>query len=221
MESASQLRPASGLMTTELVNGITHGIGFGMSSVALVVLLTMAANRGSARLIVACAIYGATLVTLYLASTLYHAVWSPRLKRVLQIVDHVAIYLLIAGTYTPITLVSLRGGQGWLLFGVIWAMALLGSLVKIFWFGRFPRATLMLYLLMGWGALTVARPLVESLTHGGAAWLAAGGLAYSIGVIFFRWESLRYHHAIWHVFVMLGSTCHFFTVMFYVLPPAG
>lgn len=211
----------AGFLTTELINGITHGIGFALSNVGLVVLVAMAAVRGSARHVVACSIYGATLVLLYAASTLYHSVWAPRVKQVLRIIDHIAIFLLIAGTYTPFTLISMSGGWGWSLFGTVWGLALVGSLMKVFFTGRFGVVSVLIYLGMGWLAILGVKPLLQSLTVGGFLWLAAGGLAYTFGLVFYAWERLPFHHAIWHVFVMLGSACHFFAVMFYVLPPAA
>ncbi|MCP3982475.1 MAG: hemolysin III family protein [bacterium] len=222
MEQAQPIaRPTPGLMSTELANGITHGVGFVLSQAALVVMVALAATRGSARHVVACSIYGATLVILYLASTLYHSVSEPRAKRILRIIDHIAIYLLIAGTYTPFTLITLRGAWGWSLFGTIWGMALVGSAFKLFFTGRYEKVSVAFYLGMGWVAVVSLEPLHSSLRGGGMAWLMAGGLAYTLGIVFYAWQSMRYHHAIWHVFVMLGSACHFFAVMLYVLPPAA
>jgi len=212
----------AGLLSTELANGITHGAGFLLSQLGLVVLVSMAVARGSSRHVVACSIYGATLVLLYLASTLYHSIRAPRVKRVFRLVDHISIYLLIAGTYTPFTLVTLRGRLGWTLFGVIWGLALLGAIFKLYVPpGRGEAVSIALYLGMGWVAVVAFKPLQASLSTAGLIWVFAGGLAYTLGVIFYFWESIRHHHAIWHVFVMLGSGCHFFAVMFYVLPRGG
>jgi len=211
--------PAVGFLTTELINGVTHGVGFLLSIVGLVVLVALASSRGGARHVVACSVYGATLITLYLASTLYHSVTTPRAKVVLRLLDHIAIYLLIAGTYTPFTLLTLGGGWGWSLFGTIWAMALVGAVFKILFMGRFEKASVAFYLMMGWLVIVGLKPLVAALPAGGLAWLFAGGAAYTLGVVFYAWESLPHNHAVWHVFVMLGSACHFFAVMFYALPP--
>jgi hemolysin III len=211
-----------GLLSTELANGITHGIGFLLSQAGLVVLVTLAATRGSARHVVSCSIYGATLVLLYLASTLYHFARRPRAKRVFRVMDHIAIYLLIAGTYTPFTLVTLEGRWGWTLFGVIWGLAVMGTLFKLLVApGKWEFVSVAFYLAMGWAAIAALGPLRQNLSTAGLAWMFAGGAAYTLGVVFYAWESIRYHHAIWHLFVMLGSACHFFAVMFHVLPPAA
>lgn len=202
----------------ELANSITHGVGFALSIVGLVVLVAFAALHGSARHVVACSIYGSTLVILYLASTLYHSIYAPNVKYVFKVIDHIAIYLLIAGTYTPFTLISLQGAWGWTVFGVIWGLALLGILYKIIFIGRWKGVSVTIYLAMGWMCIIPIKPLLESLTTGGVIWLAAGGLAYTFGVIFYVWKRLPFHHAIWHLFVMAGSACHFFAIMFYVLP---
>ena len=202
----------------ELINSITHGVGLALSVAGLVVLVTLAALKGTAWHIVGCSVYGATLVLLYSASTLYHSMRSPRLKRFFRIIDHASIYLLIAGTYTPFTLVNLRGGWGWTLFGLVWGLAALGILFKIFFVGRFPIASTAVYLLMGWLVVIAIKPLLTLVPSGGLLWLLAGGLAYSAGVVFFAWEKMPYNHAVWHVFVLTGSICHYFAVLFYVLP---
>ena len=205
----------------ELANSVTHGAGLGLSVAGCAVLVTLAALRGNAWHIVACSVYGATLVCLYGASTVYHSVRSPRLKRVLRIVDHSSIYLLIAGTYTPFTLVNLRGGWGWSLFGVVWGLTLAGILFKIWFVDHFPVASAVVYLLMGWMALVAIKPLFAMVPVAGLVWIFAGGLLYTAGVGFFAWEKLPYHHAIWHVFVIGGSVCHYIAVMRYVLPGRG
>ncbi len=202
----------------ELINSITHGAGLALSVAGLVVLVTLAALKGTAWHIVGCSVYGATLVLLYSASTLYHSMRSPRLKRFFRIIDHASIHLLIAGTYTPFTLVNLRGGWGWTLFGLVWGLAALGILFKIFFVGRFPIASTAVYLLMGWLVVIAIKPLLTLVPSGGLLWLLAGGLAYSAGVVFFAWEKMPYNHAVWHVFVLTGSICHYFAVLFYVLP---
>jgi len=212
-------RAPIGFLNTELINGVTHGVGFLLSIAGLVVLVVLAASRGGARHVVACSVYGSTLILLYLASTLYHSVTAPRAKLVLRLIDHIAIYLLIAGTYTPFTLLTLRGGWGWSLFGVIWGLAIAGSVFKILFIGRFRKTSVVIYLLMGWLVVVGLKPLLATLPLGGFVWLMAGGAAYTLGVVFYAWKSLPHHHAIWHVFVMLGSTCHFFAVMLYTLPP--
>ena len=207
-----------GLFSTELANSVTHGVGLGLSIAGLAILVAFASLRGEAVHILACSVYGATLVFLYLASTLYHGVHAPRAKKVLQIIDHSAIYLLIAGTYTPLALISLRGAWGWTVFAVVWGIATAGVAFKIVFGDRFPVTTVLLYLGMGWLGVVIMEPLLDQIGTAGVVWLVIGGLAYTFGLIFFCWESLPHHHAIWHLFVMAGSTCHFFAVMLHVLP---
>lgn len=201
----------------EIAHSLTHGIGFGLGVAALVVLVVVAVRNGDAVQTVAATIYGSTLVLLYAASTLYHALPRGRAKHVFNILDHSGIFLLIAGTYTPFTLVTLRGGWGWSLFGVIWGCAVLGIVIESVWMGKVRRPQLVLYLLMGWAAVVAIRPLLGNLEPGGLYLLFGGGLAYSLGVVFYAWRGFRYHHAIWHVFVLAGSVLHFFAVLFYVL----
>ena len=203
----------------EVANTITHGIGLLLSIVGFVVLLVLAALRGTAWHIVACSIYGATLICLYTASTLYHAVISPRVKRALRIFDHSAIYLLIAGTYTPFLLVSLRGPWGWSLFGVIWGLALAGVLFKIWFVERFVILSTAVYIAMGWLVVIAAKPVITHVPFTALIWLLAGGLAYTGGVIFFAAKRIPYSHAIWHLFVLAGSICHYFAVLSTVIPP--
>lgn len=203
----------------EVANTITHGIGLLLSVVGFVVLLVLAALRGTAWHIVACSIYGATLICLYTASTLYHAVISPRVKRALRIFDHSAIYLLIAGTYTPFLLVSLRGPWGWSLFGVIWGLALAGVLFKFWFVERFVILSTAIYIAMGWLVVIAAKPVITHVPFTALIWLLAGGLAYTGGVIFFAAKRIPYSHAIWHLFVLAGSICHYFAVLSTVIPP--
>jgi hemolysin III len=203
----------------EIANAITHGIGLLLSIAGFVVLLVLAALRGTAWHIVACSIYGATLICLYAASTLYHAVISPRVKRALRIFDHSAIYLLISGTYTPFLLVSLRGPWGWSLFGVIWGLALAGVLFKFWFVERFAILSTAVYIAMGWLVVIAAKPVISHLPLTAIIWLLAGGLAYTGGVIFFAAKRIPYSHAIWHLFVLAGSICHYFAVLSTVIPP--
>jgi hemolysin III len=202
----------------EVAHSLTHGAGLLLGVTALVLMVVFAAQRGSAIHVVACTLYGATLVLLYSASTLYHALPRGRAKRVFGTLDHSSIFLLIAGTYTPFTLVTLSGGVGWTLFGVIWGLAFAGVVLEAVTRGRVRRLQLILYLVMGWSIVLVARPLLQGLARGGLVLLFAGGLAYTLGVIFFVWRSLPFHHAVWHVFVLAGSVCHFFAVLLYVIP---
>lgn len=223
----SRMRPvdcesgSARFLSTELANTATHAAGLALSIVGLIALVVLADARGGARAVVACSVYGATLVLLYLSSTLYHGSRRPHVRRAMQIVDHAAIYLLIAGTYTPFALVSLGGGWGWSLFGVTWGLAALGVVYEIFFCGRFKAMSIALYLGMGWISLVVVKPLMTHLPAAALAWLVAGGLAYTLGVVFYVWKSLPHHHAIWHLFVMAGSACHFFAVMFHVLAPTA
>lgn len=184
----------------------------------LAILVAKAAVWGQARAVVAAAVFGAALVLMYTASTLFHSIPLPATKRVLRVVDHCLVFVLIAGTYTPLTLLALHGAWGWGLFGFTWGLAAVGIVFKIFTTGRFESASLVIYLLMGWCGLAAAGPLARAV-HGAGLWLLlAGGLCYSAGVAFYCWQRLRYHHAIWHGFVLAGSLCHFFSVLYYVIP---
>lgn len=195
----------------ELASALTHGAGLVASAAGAAVLIVLSALRGDAWSIVGTSIFGATLVVLYAASTLYHASRSAKARARLQVFDHCAIYLLIAGTYTPFTLVGLRGGWGWALFGVIWGLAVAGVVFKLFFTGRFPRLSTGIYLGMGWLVLVAAVPMVRLLPATALAWLVAGGLAYTAGTAFYH-SRRRYAHAVWHLFVLAGSVCHFVAV---------
>jgi hemolysin III len=201
----------------EIANSVTHGVGTLLAVAGVAVLVTLAAVRGTAWHVVSCSVFGASLVLLYLASTLYHAIPAPRARRVLQALDHAGILLLIAGTYTPFTLVTLRGPWGWTLFGIVWGLAVLGVALDLL----APRRRVLavaLYLLMGWVVVIAMRPLMAGMAAGGIRLLVVGGLAYTLGVVFYAWRRLPYHHALWHGFVLLGSAAHFFAVLFYVIP---
>jgi hemolysin III len=202
----------------ELANVITHGIGAALGIAGLSTLVVGAARYGDIWRMVSFSIYGATLVILYLASFFYHGARSPRAKRLLQFFDHTAIYLLIAGTYTPFTLVSMRGAWGWTMFGLIWGLAIVGILLNVFFFGRLGVISTILYLLMGWLVVIAIKPVTDALSVRGLAWLVAGGLSYTVGVIFYAWHRLPYAHPIWHLFVLAGSVFHYFAIFFYVLP---
>jgi hemolysin III len=205
----------------EIANSITHGIGIVLAIGGLGVLTAFASLYGDAWHIVSCSIFGAALILLYAASTLYHAIQQPAAKSILRILDHSAILVLIAGTYTPITLVNLRGPWGWTLFGVIWGLALLGIVIEATSLRRFRAALIVLYLIMGWAVVAAIRPMLDSIGSGGMKLLLAGGLAYTGGIVFYVWRRLPYNHAIWHLFVLAGSILHFFAILFYVIPPAG
>jgi hemolysin III len=204
----------------EVANVVTHGVGLVLSLAGFAVLLTLAIVRGGVWHIAGCSVYGLTLVLLYLASTLYHSVSTPRAKHFLKILDHSAIYLLIAGTYTPFTLVNLRGVWGWTLFGLVWSLCVAGVVFKSLFINRLQVVSTILYVVMGWLCVIAIRPLIEIVPLGGLLWLVAGGLLYTAGTAFFGWHRVRYNHAIWHLFVLAGSVCHYFAVIFYVLPRA-
>ncbi len=202
----------------EIANSLTHGIGTLLAIAALVLLVVFAAIYGDVWHIVSFSIFGTTLVILYLASTLYHSIQGRRLKPILRIIDHSAIFLLIAGTYTPFTLVTLRESGGWIMFGIIWGLALLGILYKIYFINRYVVISTLFYLLMGWLIVFSIQDLVSALPFKGIIFLAAGGLSYTLGMIFYAGRDKLLMHAIWHLFVLGGSICHFFAVLFYVLP---
>ncbi|NNJ09514.1 hemolysin III family protein [Chloroflexales bacterium ZM16-3] len=200
-----------------IANAITHGIGTALSIAGLAVLVAFASRNGDAWYIVSVSIYGATLIFLYLFSTLYHSIQGPRANKVLRVFDHAAIFLLIAGTYTPFTLVTLRGPLGWTLFGIVWGLALFGVAFQTTLLRRHVAISLALYIGMGWAVVLAIRPMMEALPLPGIILLASGGLAYTLGVIFYVWRRLPYHHAIWHLFVMAGSILHFFAILLYVI----
>lgn len=205
----------------ELANSVTHGIGIVLSLAGLVLLTTFSSLHGDPWLITGTTIFGVTLVALYTASTLYHSFRSVAVKHVLRKFDHAAIFLLIAGTYTPFLLVTLRGPWGWTLFGVIWGLAIAGIALKFWFAGRFKVGSTLVYIAMGWLVLTVLRPLLAVLPREGFWLLLAGGFCYTGGAVFYLWKRLPYHHAVWHLWVMAGSLCHWAAVFFYVVPVRG
>lgn len=196
----------------EIANAISHGVGVVLALVGTPLLVIGAVQRGTTADVVGAAVFGAAMAALYLASTLYHAIPHPRAKRWLRVADHSAIFLLIAGTYTPFTLGVLRGAWGWSLFGVVWGLAVVGILLKVFAGLKWERASVALYVGMGWLAVVAAKPLFTGLAPWGVFWLVAGGLAYTFGVYFYRRDHVRYAHFIWHLFVLAGTTCHFIAV---------
>ncbi len=198
----------------EIANSITHGIGTGLSIAALAILVVFAAKKGDPWEIVGFSIYGTSLFLLYLISTLYHGFTHQKVKRVFRVLDHSAIFILIAGTYTPITLTALRGPWGWTLFGIVWGLAGAGIILKVMLFGRFEKLSVLLYILMGWIVIIALKPLITMLPAVSLMWIGIGGLFYTIGVIFYAWQKLPYHHVIWHIFVLGGSVSHFFGMLF-------
>lgn len=200
----------------EIANSLSHGLGLVAALVATPFLIGHGVQHGDARFMVGASIFAATMVLLYLASTLYHALPAGSAKRVFRIIEHSAIFLLIAGTYTPFTLGVLRGAWGWTLLGLVWGIAVAGVTLKALNRLPHPILTTSLYLLMGWLIVIAAQPLSERVPASGLLWLVAGGLAYTLGVIFFALDSrLRYGHFIWHLFVMAGTACHYFAVLWY------
>ncbi len=203
-------------MTEEPANSISHGLGLVAAIAAVPVLVVGAVRDGGAADVVGAAIFGATMVLLYLASTLYHALPPGRAKRVFKVLDHCAIFLLIAGTYTPFTLGVLHGAWGWSLFGVVWGVAVTGIVLKSVFGTRYPALSIGLYLAAGWLVVIAAGPLIRELPWAGLMWLVAGGLAYTVGVVFFAIDArVRYAHLVWHLFVVAGTACHFVAVYRY------
>ncbi len=206
----------------EIAHSATHGFGALASVVGLVLMLIRSASDGDAWNVVSSAIFGATMIVMYASSTFYHALTPPRARRVFKILDHSAIYLLIAGSYTPFLLVSLRGGWGWSMFGVIWGLAAGGVVFKAFFAGRYKLVSTLIYLGMGWLCVIAIKPMLANVPSGALVRLLAGGVAYSLGTIFYMWRGMKYHHAVWHVFVLAGTFCHFLAVYGYLcVPPAA
>ncbi len=202
----------------EIANSITHGIGAALATAALTILLVFAALKGDAWRVVSFAIYGTSLVLMYTSSTLYHAFTHKKAKRYFRIMDHSSIFLLIAGTYTPITLLALRDtGWGWTIFGLIWGMAILGILFKFMFYGKLEKLSVVFYIAMGWLAVIAIKPMLVNLPTGLLIWIAVGGLSYTLGIIFYAWTKLPYSHSIWHLFVLGGSISHFFGILLYLV----
>ncbi|MCK5638334.1 MAG: hemolysin III family protein [Flavobacteriaceae bacterium] len=202
----------------EKLNVISHALGLVLSIIALVLLVVYSSTYGSAKHIVSFSIYGASLIVLYSASTFYHYSKNPKLRKRLNIFDHAAIYILIAGTYTPFTLVILKGWIGWTIFGVSWGLALTGVILKLFYTGKYDKISTIAYVLMGWVIIFALKPLINNFPLKGLLWLLAGGIFYTVGAILYSFKNMKYNHVIFHIFVLLGSFCHFMAVFFYVLP---
>ncbi len=202
----------------EKLNVISHAIGLVLSIIALVLLVVYSSKYGSAKHIVSFSIYGTSLILLYSASTFYHYSKTPKLRQRLNIFDHASIYVLIAGTYTPFTLVVLTGWVGWTIFGIAWGLAIIGVILKLFYTGKFDKISTLAYVLMGWLIVLAIKPLVNNFPFEGLMWLLAGGLFYTIGALLYLIKSIKYNHAIFHIFVLLGSFSHFIAVFFYVIP---
>jgi len=201
-----------------IANSVTHGVGAALALAGAGVLVVTAMG-GTTWQVASCSVFGVTLVLVYVCSTLYHSLVRTRARHVLRIIDHSAIYLLIAGTYTPFVLVPLHGQLGWLLFAIVWSLAILGIVFKSFAVERFAIASVVVYLGMGWLGVFAVRPLLHALTWHGIFWIALGGVFYTAGIVFYALDRLSYFHAFWHLFVLAGSTCHYFAVLFYVAQP--
>jgi hemolysin III len=202
----------------EKLNVISHGFGFVLSILGLVLLIHRAADFGDSLLLVSFSIFGASMILLYAASTFYHSATNRKLRYKLNILDHASIYILIAGTYTPFALVTIQGVAGWSIFGVVWTLALIGVILKLFYTGRYHTLSTVMYVVMGWIIVFAIKPLFENLDFAGFLWLFAGGISYTVGAIIFSLDKVKYNHAIFHLFVLAGTFCHFLAIYFYVLP---
>jgi len=208
------------LSSEEIANAITHGIGLLLSIGGGISLIILAARHAGAREIISATVFAATLVVMYVASTLYHAIPHARAKRRLKVFDHCAIFLLIAGTYTPFTIAALKGTLGWSLFGIVWALAVLGIVFKLFFTGRMRLLSTLAYVLMGWIAIVAVVPISRALQPAALYWLIGGGIAYTAGTLFYHNRRIPYSHAIWHLFVLAGSVSHFIAILLQFTLPA-
>lgn len=202
----------------EIANAITHGIGWLLSVAALVLLIVFSSVKGNVWHVVSFTIFGVTMVFLYTSSTMLHSLPQGKAKNVFEILDHSSIYYFIAGTYTPFLFIIVKGWVSWTLFGVLWGIAIGGTVFKIFFVKRFLVTSTLLYLVMGWMIVFIWNPVFSSLPSAGITLLVAGGISYTIGSIFYIWRIFPYHHALWHLFVLSGSCCHFFVVFLFLLP---
>jgi hemolysin III len=202
----------------ERVNILSHASGFVLSIVALVLLVRHASINGDVWHVVSFSVFGVSLMILYAASTVYHSAKNIQFRKKMRIVDHASIYILIAGTYTPFTLVILSGFSGWMIFGITWGMAVVGVVLKLFYTGKYDAVSTLMYVFMGWIIVFAIEPLIDNLSSDGLFWLVAGGMAYTTGAILYSIKKIKFNHAIFHVFVLAGSFCHFVSVYFYILP---
>lgn len=201
----------------ERINIITHGLGIPLSILALVLLIPNALGNGDRLDLISSIIFGASLVMVYAASTFFHSTQNPKLRRRFNIFDHASIYVLIAGTYTPFALITLEGRLGWIIFVIIWTLAVIGIIFKILYIGKYRLLSTLFYVMMGWLIIGAVKPLIANLPHYGLLWLLAGGISYTIGAILYSNRKIKFNHAIFHVFVLIGSFCHFMAIYFYVL----
>ena len=212
-------QPSKYTLGEEIAHAVTHGIGALLAIAGLAVLMVAAATRGEgAWQTVPCAIYGAAMVLMFTTSTLYHSFPWPRVKRVFRVLDHEMIFLMIAGSYTPFVLITLRGALGWTLFGVVWGIAAAGLVFQGFFTGRFKGASTALYVVMGWIIAFALKPLLVQMPPAGIRWLVAGGLCYTLGAVVYLFKRVKYHHALWHLAVLAGGACHYFAILWHVLP---
>jgi hemolysin III len=202
----------------ERINIITHAVGCILSIIALVILVKQATVHGDVKYAISVVIFGVSLIVLYAASTLYHSAKPQKLRNRLKIVDHSAIYILIAGTYTPFCLITLEGTIGWTILTITWGMALIGVVLKLFYTGKYELISTLMYVFMGWMIVFAIKPLIDNLPVEGLYWLLAGGVFYTIGAVVYSIQSINFNHAIFHMFVLAGSFCHFYSVLCYVLP---
>jgi hemolysin III len=202
----------------EIANSITHGVGWAFSIAALVLLVVFSSIDGDPWLIVSCSIYGAGLVFLFAGSTMYHSIQHRKAKKILKIIDHSAIFFLIAATYTPYTLTVIRGPLGWVLFGIVWSGFILGTLFKVFFAGKMKWLSVLIYISLGWCVIFAIKPLINALSLNGLFFLLAGGIAYSLGALIYSKKGVRYSHAVWHIYVLFGAFFHFCSVFFHLIP---
>lgn len=217
-DTASQYTASQYTLDEELVHAVSHGVGVMLSAAGLVWMLYLSIGTSDPWRIIASCVYGASLIGLFLASTLYHTFHASRRKHLLKLFDHCAIYLLVAGTYTPFLLVAMRTETGWWLFGAVWSLATVGILTKLWFRHRYPWLSLTSYLIMGWLVVIAAPQIAEAIGANGMTWLVAGGISYTVGALFYMAKRLPFNHAIWHLFVLAGGVCHFLAVIWYVLP---
>ncbi|HNZ68036.1 MAG: hemolysin III family protein [Bacteroidota bacterium] len=217
MQNPNQASRRSLTLGEEIFNSITHGVGILLSITALVILVVVAATRGDGWHVVSFAIFGTSLILCYTSSTLYHSITNTRIKNIFARFDHAAIFLLIAGTYTPILLTTLRGTVGWVMFGIIWGMAITGIVIRSIYLNRFRKLMVAIYLIMGWMFVFTLKSVILNMPQISLVFLLTGGLSYSIGVIFYAWRRLPFGHGIWHLFVLAGSTLHFFAILYTLL----
>ena len=204
--------------TEEKINIVSHGIGLVLSCVAFVLLATHANLHGDILHTISFSVFGASLIMLYAASTIYHSAKKPELRKRLKIIDHASIYVLVAGTYTPFTLITLNGTLGWVIFGTSWGLAITGIILKLFFTGKYNLISTSMYVFIGWVIVFAIKPLIDNLSSEGFFWLLAGGISYTVGAVLYSIKKIKFNHSIFHMFVLTGSFCHFISVYFYVLP---